>query len=209
MEANRPPAEVDVSCLPCSLAGLATKHDCTHRLDSHSAVMLQRIMQLGLRCSSAAITPHTRSAEQRPTLPRCVTMYGQLCAGPRRVGAGAALLSEPGRGGVSGVGVPVHAPAGLPGREDLHPDHVQRAEGALAGRHRAALRAPPRLRTPAQGVLVQVTWLRRPLAYCTCCCCCVWATRLSVSGLEFFSQRIEVFLAARHATPLGFTLASC
>jgi hypothetical protein len=42
--------------------------------------------------------------------------------------------AEPGRGGVPGVCVPVHAPAGLPRPQDLGADHVQRPEGAAAGR---------------------------------------------------------------------------
>mmetsp|Transcript_15961 Transcript_15961/g.37844 ORF Transcript_15961/g.37844 Transcript_15961/m.37844 type:complete len:276 (+) Transcript_15961:3838-4665(+) len=76
---------------------------------------------------------------RRPRLPR-----------PGRVGADAVLLSEPRRGGVRHEPLLLHAPARVPGQQDLHPDDLQRAEAPHPGRHRPPLQ-PPGPRPPPQG----------------------------------------------------------
>ena len=62
--------------------------------------------------------------------------------------------AEFGRGRVCGEHVPIHAPAGLPGREDLHPDHVQWTEGADQGRGGEAVCEAPRLWQTPEGKLL-------------------------------------------------------
>ena len=62
------------------------------------------------------------------------------------------LHPEPWGGGVHHLAVLLHAPAWLPCPQDHHPYHVQRAEGAHPGRHRAALCRQSPSREALQGM---------------------------------------------------------
>ncbi len=61
--------------------------------------------------------------------------------------------TECGGGRVPGDLVPVHAASRIPSPQDLHPDDVQRAEGAAARRHREPLCGPSSLWPAAQGTV--------------------------------------------------------
>lgn len=62
----------------------------------------------------------------------------------------------------------VHAAAGLPRPQDLHPHHLQRPKGAAAGCDRAALRTAPRLWPPCQGGRCSCRLLQAGMAAYSC-----------------------------------------